>query len=87
VVVDAIGPGFGIAGPDAKAAAGLALRTEGMILDPTYTAKALGLLAARPRTDPSPAGETDGATVFWHTGGMAGALAALVPAADPDADQ
>ncbi len=67
-VVDAIGPGFAIASPDADGAADLALRTEGIILDPTYTAKAFATLLSRPG---------DGTTVFWHTGGIAGALAAL----------
>lgn len=69
-VVDAIGPGFGMAGPDARAAADLGLRTEGLVLDPTYTAKAFAVLAALP--------PVDGPTVFWHTGGIAGALAGLV---------
>ena len=69
-VVDAIGPGFGIAGPEARAAAGLGLRTEGLVLDPTYTAKAFAVLAALP--------PVDGPTVFWHTGGIAGALAGMV---------
>jgi D-cysteine desulfhydrase len=67
-VVDAIGPGFGVASAGADAAADLALRNEGIILDPTYTAKAFAVLLAHPR---------DGATVFWHTGGIAGAMAAL----------
>lgn len=69
-VVDAVGAGFGIAGPASRAAADLGLRTEGLVLDPTYTAKALAVLAALP--------PVDGPTVFWHTGGIAGALAGLV---------
>lgn len=69
-VVDAIGPGFGAAGPADRKAATLALRTEGLLLDPTYTAKAFAALL---RQQPSAA-----PTVFWHTGGIAGALAALV---------
>jgi 1-aminocyclopropane-1-carboxylate deaminase/D-cysteine desulfhydrase-like pyridoxal-dependent ACC family enzyme len=69
-VIDAIGPGFGLAGPEARAAAPLGLRTEGLVLDPTYTAKAFAVLAALP--------PVDGPTVFWHTGGIAGALAGMV---------
>jgi D-cysteine desulfhydrase len=77
-VVDAIGPGFGVAGPDAIKAAHLALHTEGIVLDPTYTAKAFAVLVARSRSGE----DGNGATVFWHTGGIAGALAALA-CADP----
>ena len=37
------------------------MRTEGLMVDPVYTAKALSLLASRPGTGP---------VVFWHTGGL-----------------
>jgi len=47
-------------------------RTEGIFLDPTYTAKAMAALLAYVR-----AGRFDpGATVlFWHTGGLPGIFA------------
>ena len=41
-----------------------AMRTEGLMLDPVYTAKALAQAA------PS------GSVVFWHTGGVLDAVAA-----------
>ncbi len=66
-VVDAIGPGFGVAGAADRQAAALALRTEGLVLDPTYTAKSFAALLRQP-VAATP-------TVFWHTGGIAGALA------------
>lgn len=77
-VVDAIGAGFGVASPVSKEAAQLALRTEGIVLDPTYTAKAFAVLVGRGRAGL----DADGTTVFWHTGGIAGAMAALA-GADP----
>ena len=40
-VVDARGPGHGLPSPDGLAAAEQAMRTEGLMLDPVYTAKAL----------------------------------------------
>jgi hypothetical protein len=42
------------------------LRTEGLVVDPVYTAKALAEL--RRATD-------EPVVVFWHTGGLSGALA------------
>jgi D-cysteine desulfhydrase len=64
-----LGPGYGIPTPEGLAAIRLAARTEGLVLDPVYTGKALaGLagLAAEGRL-PAPAGT---AVVFWHTGGL-----------------
>jgi D-cysteine desulfhydrase len=63
-VVDARGPGHGLPSPDGLAAAEQAMRTEGLMLDPVYTAKAL---ARAPRS---------GSVVFWHTGGVLDAVAA-----------
>ena len=63
-VVDARGPGHGLPSPDGLAAAEQAMRTEGLMLDPVYTAKAL---AQAPRS---------GSVVFWHTGGILDAVAA-----------
>jgi 1-aminocyclopropane-1-carboxylate deaminase/D-cysteine desulfhydrase-like pyridoxal-dependent ACC family enzyme len=63
-VVDARGPGHGLPSPDGLVAAEQAMRTEGLMLDPVYTAKAL---AQAP---------TSGSVVFWHTGGVLDAVAA-----------
>lgn len=65
-VHDAAGPGFGRPGPGAAEAAGLALRTEGILLDPAYTAKAATLLSGL--------GGSPAPVVFWHTGGVAAAI-------------
>lgn len=72
VVHDARGPGHGLASPEGDAAAALALRTEGLVLDHVYTAKALAALPAilgDRLTDP------DLPVVFWHTGGLLDAVA------------
>jgi D-cysteine desulfhydrase len=70
-VHDARGPGYGLPSPEGERAAAIAARQEGLILDPVFTAKALGLL---PRL--LAAGGVDGPVLFWHTGGTALALAA-----------
>ena len=69
-IVDARGPGFGVAAPADRAAARLALHTEGLLLDDTYGAKALAVLIERVST-------AGGPVVFWHTGGLVTAIAAL----------
>lgn len=70
-IVDARGPGFGVAAPGDREAAGLALRTEGLLLDDTYGAKAFAVLLDRLRAGvPGPA-------LYWHTGGVVSALAHL----------
>lgn len=69
-MTDAIGPGFGIPSARDLAAAQTALRTEGLFLDHTYTAKALAVLLARLRAG------VGGPVVFWHTGGLVPAIAA-----------
>ena len=73
-VREARGEGFGIASEQDRASAALALRYEGLLLDPYYGAKAMTLLRALVRQhDP---------TVFWHTGGVSAALGALTRVAD-----
>ena len=67
-----IGPGYGKASPEGDEAAELALRTEGLVLDPVFTAKAMAGLIAEAR-----AGRLTGPVVFLHTGGTPAALAAL----------
>jgi D-cysteine desulfhydrase len=66
VVADARGPGHGLASLEGTAAAEQAMRTEGLMADPVYTAKALALVSRY-------AG--DGNVVFWHTGGQLDAVA------------
>jgi len=68
-VVDARGPGHGLPSADGQAAAEQAMRTEGLMLDPVYTAKALALV---PKNRP---------VIFWHTGGVLDAVAAAQEAA------
>ncbi|HEY7858099.1 MAG TPA: pyridoxal-phosphate dependent enzyme [Candidatus Nanopelagicales bacterium] len=68
-LVDGRGPGHGIASSAGVAAAALALRTEGLVLDPVYTAKALGAL---------PDAVGSGPAIFWHTGGLFDTVAELM---------
>ena len=62
-----IGPGYGIATPECVAAIKLLAETEGILLDPVYTAKAMAALIDHAR-----AGALDPAAsvVFVHTGGV-----------------
>ncbi len=69
-VRDAMGPGYGVPSAAGERAAELAASTEGLLLDPVFSAKALGLLLTEPKL-PEP-------IVFWHTGGHAAALAHLM---------
>jgi L-cysteate sulfo-lyase len=66
------GPDYGVPTPAATAAAELLARTEGVIVDPIYTAKALAELIARVRD-----GDLAGPVVFWHAGGTPGLFEAL----------
>ena len=65
-VQDMRGPGYGIPSDEGEQATRLAAETEGLLLDPVFTAKALALLMTRP--------ELPGPVVFWHTGGQVAAL-------------
>ena len=71
-VVDHRGPGFGIAAVGDRAAAETLLRTEGLLLDDTYGAKAFAVALDRLGS-----GAMEGPVVLWHTGGVASALAHL----------
>jgi len=71
-VADVRGPGHGLPSAEGAAAAAQAVRTEGLMTDPVYTAKALSLVARQPGA---------GAVVFWHTGGMLDVVAAAQEAA------
>jgi D-cysteine desulfhydrase len=68
-LVDARGPGHGLASPAGDAAAALALRAAGLVLDPVYTAKALAALPTAAEGQPA---------LFWHTGGLLDAVAGLM---------
>lgn len=70
-VHDVRGPGYGVPSAEGERAAGLAAATEGLLLDPVFTAKALALLV---RLVEEGAG---GQVVLWLTGGIPAALAHL----------
>lgn len=67
-LVDARGPGHGVPSAEGLAAAETALRTAGLVLDPVYSAKALAALPGLVGSAPA---------VFWHTGGVADAIAQM----------
>ena len=62
-----VGGGYGIPTAESVAATDLAARTEGLLLDPVYTAKAMAAVAARMRAGMFSPDET---VLFWHTGGL-----------------
>jgi L-cysteate sulfo-lyase len=66
---DQIGAGYSHVSDQAAAAMHLAGRTEGIVLDPIYTGRALAGLAAAVEDGTITAGNP---TVFLHTGGMPG---------------
>lgn len=81
-----LGPGYGSVTDAVLGAMHLAARTEGLVLDPTYTARAMaGLIDAAHRGDLVRGSRI----VFWHTGGLPGllghadALARVMQRADP----
>lgn len=71
-LVDARGPGYGAASAQGDAAASLAAATEGLLLDPVFTAKAMAALVA------AVAEGLHGPAVFVHTGGIPVALESTV---------
>jgi len=64
---DHFGPGYGAATEGCREAIHLAATTEGLLLDPVYTGKAMAALIARARSGSLPDG---GPIVFVHTGGL-----------------
>lgn len=76
-VRDVRGAGFGVASGEDRISSKLALTHEGLLLDDYYGAKAMtlfrALLGSGARTP----------AVFWHTGGLVAALAALTQAGTP----
>jgi L-cysteate sulfo-lyase len=66
---DQAGPGYGVLTDAARTALSDTARTEGVVLDPVYTAKAMAGLHAAVRDGEIRPGER---TVFVHTGGLPG---------------
>jgi L-cysteate sulfo-lyase len=62
-----IGDGYGIASPESTEALALMAQTEGIILDPVYTAKAMAALVDWTRQGKLTGEDT---VLFWHTGGQ-----------------
>lgn len=69
ITVDAsqIGEGYGMPTPASEEALRTLARTEGIVLDPVYTAKAFAGLMAHVREGRFRSDET---VLFWHTGGL-----------------
>jgi 1-aminocyclopropane-1-carboxylate deaminase/D-cysteine desulfhydrase-like pyridoxal-dependent ACC family enzyme len=67
-----IGRAYAVPTPQGKEAILLAARTEGLILDPVYTGKAMAGLIDLARKGEIGRGRP---VVFWHTGGAAGLFA------------
>ena len=67
-----VGPGYGQPTPAMIEAVELVARTEGILLDPVYTGKAMAGLVALVRSGAIGPDET---VVFWHTGGAPGLFA------------
>jgi L-cysteate sulfo-lyase len=69
-----LGGGYGVPTPEADAALRLLATTEGILVDPIYTAKALAGLISLVRS-----GAQDRRTlVFWHAGGTPGLFEPLI---------
>ncbi|MGV9350545.1 D-cysteine desulfhydrase family protein [Streptomyces spiralis] len=66
---DHIGEGYGVFTDEVASALSLAARTEGLILDPVYTGRAMAGLVSAVRNENLSPGEK---TVFLHTGGLPG---------------
>ena len=67
VLDDFIGPGYGIRSVEGSEASRLLARTEGIVLDEVYTAKAMAALISWTEHDQFTAKDT---VLFWHTGGQ-----------------
>lgn len=67
-----IGEGYGIPTEASREAQQLMARREGIFVDHTYTAKALGALISYVRAGMFDEGQT---ILFWHTGGQVGIFA------------
>lgn len=67
-----VGEGYGIPTEASREAMRLLARSEAIVVDHTYTAKAVAGLIDLVRTREIPAGQS---ILFWHTGGQVGVLA------------
>ena len=67
VLDEFIGEGYGISTPESQSAIKLLARTEGIVLDPTYSAKAMAALLDWIERGKFSSTET---VLFWHTGGQ-----------------
>ena len=67
-----VGGGYGVPTPASTEAMELVARSEGILLDPVYTAKAMAGLVARLRSGAFASTDT---ILFWHTGGQPGYFA------------
>jgi len=67
-----VGEGYGIPTGASREAQALLARSEAIVVDHTYTAKALAGLIALVREESFPSGSS---ILFWHTGGQVGVLA------------
>jgi L-cysteate sulfo-lyase len=64
-----VGAGYAVLTDTTASALELAARTEGLLLDPIYTGRALAGLAAAVKDGTIRPGTR---VVFWHTGGLPG---------------
>ena len=62
-----VGEGYGISTPASREAIDLLARRDAVLLDPTYTAKAMAALIAYLRAGRF---RDDATVLFWHTGGQ-----------------
>lgn len=69
---DFVGPGYGLADARTEEAMRLLARTEGLLVDPVYTGKALAAVVAHVRAG---RWSREDRVLFWHTGGAGGLLA------------
>ena len=61
-----LGAGYGVMGPLEKEAIQITARTEGILLDPVYTGRAMGGLIDMIRSKEL---DKEDRVLFWHTGG------------------
>ena len=73
-----VGDGYAKATPWSTRGIAMAMETEGLLLDHTYTGKTLGAMAMILENEPS-----ERPVVFWHTGGVSGAIDSLMASSAP----
>jgi len=77
------GDGYGVVGEREREAIRLLARTEGIMLDPVYTARGMGALVAMIEAGEIPREST---VLFWHTGGAPALFARADDVCPPGAD-